>query len=97
MRLAVVGAGGRMGQTILRLARADASIELVGASEAPDSPDVGRDVGEMSRMGTWGVALSGTVEDALLGAEVCIDFSSPRATAAVARACSRARVALVSG
>jgi 4-hydroxy-tetrahydrodipicolinate reductase len=97
MKLAVVGAGGRMGQAILRLAREDGSIELVGASDAPGSPDVGRDVGEVSRLGVWGVALSGSVEDALLGAEVCIDFSSPRATASVARACARARVALVSG
>jgi len=97
MKLAVVGAGGRMGQAILRLAREDGTIELVGASDAPGSPDVGRDVGEVSRLGVWGVALSGSTEDALLGAEVCIDFSSPRATASVARACARAGVALVSG
>jgi 4-hydroxy-tetrahydrodipicolinate reductase len=97
MKLAVVGAGGRMGQAILRLAREDGSIELVGASDAPGSPDVGRDVGEVSRLGVWGVVLSGSTEDALLGAEVCIDFSSPRATASVAQACARAGVALVSG
>jgi 4-hydroxy-tetrahydrodipicolinate reductase len=97
MKLALVGAAGRMGQAILRLVREDTAIELVGACDAPGSPRVGRDVGEVAQLGTWGVALSSGVEDALLGAEVCIDFSSPRGAAAVARACARARVALVSG
>lgn len=97
MRLAVVGAGGRMGQAVLRLSREDAGVELVGACDSPGSPMIGRDVGELAQLGTWGVALSATVDDAVLGAEVCIDFSSPRGTTAVARACARAGVALVSG
>lgn len=97
MKLAVVGAGGRMGQAILRLAREDQSIELVGACGSPSSPNVGRDVGELIGGGSWGVALSPDVSAALLGADVCIDFSSPRVTVAVARACAQARVSLVSG
>jgi dihydrodipicolinate reductase len=35
MKLALVGAAGRMGQAILRLVREDTAIELVGACDAP--------------------------------------------------------------
>lgn len=97
MKLALVGACGRMGATILRLARAAGDIELVGAYDGPASPHVGRDVGEAAQIGTIGVAISADLPSALLGAEVCIDFSSPKATVEVARACAREQVALVSG
>lgn len=97
MKLALAGATGRMGQTILRLVREDPTIELVGVCDAPNSPQIGQDIGEISHLGAWGVALSATVDDAILGADVCIDFSSPRGAASAASSCARASVALMSG
>jgi 4-hydroxy-tetrahydrodipicolinate reductase len=97
LKLAVVGATGRMGAAILRLIHGVKDIELVGASDAPNSPFIGLDVGEASRVGSFGVALSADVGSALLGAEVCIDFSTPAAFPAVAKAIARSGVALVCG
>lgn len=97
MKLALVGAGGRMGLSVLRLAHAAGDVRLVGAADGPSSPLVGRDVGEIAGLGNFGVAVGADVGSALLGAEVCIDFSSPRACAELCREAAREGVALVSG
>jgi 4-hydroxy-tetrahydrodipicolinate reductase len=97
VKLAIVGAGGRMGMAILRLARAAGDIQLVGAYDGPASPHVGRDAGEVAQLGTVGVAISPDIGSALLGADVCIDFSTPQGTLEVARAAAREKVAWVCG
>ena len=97
MKLAIVGAAGRMGTTIVRLARAAGDIHIVGACDAPGSPNVGRDIGEIAMAGTVGVAVSADVASALLGADVCIDFSSPAVFPQVATEIARAKIAWVCG
>ena len=97
MKLAIVGAAGRMGTTVLRLARAAGDIQIVGACDAPASPHVGRDAGELAQLGTIGVAISADVPSALLGADVCIDFSGAQAVSSVARAVAHEKVAWVCG
>jgi 4-hydroxy-tetrahydrodipicolinate reductase len=97
MKIAVVGALGRMGRAVLRLVRESPDLELVGASDAPGSPLVGQDIGDLAQLGTWGVALSPDVDAALLGAEVCVDFSLVAGTLAVAQAAAQQNVAWVCG
>jgi len=53
MRAAVVGASGRMGRAVVRLARAD-GMEVVCAVGAAD---VGRDAGELAGIGPVGVCV----------------------------------------
>jgi 4-hydroxy-tetrahydrodipicolinate reductase len=99
MKIALIGATGRMGQSIVRLIQAAPSRRdvLVGAVAAPDVPEQGRDVGDVAGVGSLGVAVGPDIAAGLLGAEVAIDFSSPRVVPMLARACARAQVALVSG
>src|SRR5579859_5964878 len=94
MRLAVIGASGRMGRAVVRLAQAQGS-EIVCAI---GTTDVGRDAGELAGIGPIGTC----VTDGLAGleharAEVAIDFSSPGATLALAPIAAAARTAIVSG
>jgi 4-hydroxy-tetrahydrodipicolinate reductase len=96
MKLAVFGAGGRMGHTVIRLAAA-ANVELVGAVDAPSSPWIGKDAGEVAGAGNLGVAIGEDIVSALLGADVVIDFSTASAFDAIARAAMLKGVALVSG
>lgn len=96
MKLAICGAGGRMGRAVARLA-AGAGATLVGAADAPGAATIGRDVGELCGSGTVGVAVSGDIGAALLGADVVVDFSSPKALPALLAAAVRSRVAVVSG
>lgn len=97
LAIAVSGAAGRMGQAVVRLAAADPGLRIVGAIDQQGSPALGRDVGDVAGAGTLGVAISGDVASALLGAEVLVDFSVVDAVPALARQAARAKVALVSG
>jgi 4-hydroxy-tetrahydrodipicolinate reductase len=96
MNLAVFGAGGRMGQTVVRLA-AEGGVKLVGAVDAPSSPLLGKDAGDVAGAGHLGVAISADVASSLLGAEVLIDFSTAAAFDGMLRAAMHSGVAVVSG
>jgi 4-hydroxy-tetrahydrodipicolinate reductase len=97
MKLALHGATGRMGLTIARLALEAGDIQIVGAATHPEDPSVGRDLGELAGKGSLGVAVGTSLADALLGADVVIDFSLPPALGAVLHAVTRAKVPVVIG
>jgi 4-hydroxy-tetrahydrodipicolinate reductase len=78
IKVAVHGAAGRMGRTIVQLVHEAADLTLCAAIDAEGSPLLGRDAGELAGLPALGVGLSS--ELALLdGADVVIDFSLPRA------------------
>src|SRR5579859_1905709 len=94
MRLAVVGASGRMGRAVVRLA-VEQGMTIAGARGATE---VGRDVGELAGVGALGVRVEREVRAlAGAGAEVAIDFSAPAATAELAAVLAASGVAIVSG
>lgn len=97
MKLAISGATGRMGLSIIRLARASSDIQLVGGSCGPDDPNAGRDLGELSGGSALGVVASPDVGSALLGADVVIDFSVAGVVQELAARAAREKVAVVSG
>lgn len=96
MRLAIFGAGGRMGRTIARLA-SDEGVRIVGAVDAPASAAIGRDIGDLAGIGHAGVEVSEDLGSALLGADVLIDFTIAAAFDNMLRQAMKARVAVVSG
>ena len=89
-RVAVVGAGGRMGGHVLRALEESGDLTIGAALEHAGHPDLGKEVAA-------GVALSADVDAALDHCEVAIDFSMPEATLAVARAAAPRETALVIG
>ena len=96
MKIAIHGASGRMGQCIVRLAAGEGA-SIVGAIEAPGSPALGRDVGELAGAGNVGVEITSDTAAGLLGADVVIDFSRADALPSLLQHATRARVAIVSG
>jgi 4-hydroxy-tetrahydrodipicolinate reductase len=96
MKIAVHGASGRMGQSVIRLAAAEGAT-LVGAAVSPRSQVLGRDAGEVAGAGVAGVELTADVAAALLGADVVVDFSTAAALPHLLQLAARARVAVVSG
>jgi 4-hydroxy-tetrahydrodipicolinate reductase len=96
VRLAIAGAGGRMGQALIEAALADPDLALVGALDVAGSPALGRDVGERLGRAT-GVVIGGDVAKALQGVDVLIDFTRPEGTVAHVAACEAAGVAAVVG
>lgn len=94
LRVGVVGASGRMGRAVVRLA-AQGGMKVVFASS---TQEVGRDAGELAGVGALGVAIAKDLAGlAAARPDVVVDFSAPAALAAVSEACAAAGVALVSG
>lgn len=76
-KIVLVGAGGRMGRTLGRCIESGAvpGLQLVGAVDLWDCPDLGREVG-----GT-GVSITSDLAKVAPGADVLIDFSGASGTA----------------
>jgi 4-hydroxy-tetrahydrodipicolinate reductase len=96
LRIAVAGAGGRMGQALVEAVLAAPDLALAAALDVPGSAALGQDAGE--RIGRRaGVAVKDDVDGALAVSDVLIDFTRPEGTIGHAAACARHGVALVAG
>lgn len=90
--LGVNGAGGRMGQRIVALAHADPKLAVSAALEAPGSPHLGKDAGELAGIGKIGVPITASLGDRV---DVMIDFSMPAGAVSAARLCAERQIPLV--
>jgi len=77
LRVAIAGAGGRMGGANVRAVAATPGLVLHSAFDRPDSPAIGRDAGELAGAGTLNVAIGSDAGAALAGADIIIDFTAP--------------------
>ncbi len=96
VRVAIAGAGGRMGRALLEAATSTPGVALACALEAAGSPLAGRDAGELCPAAK-GVAVTTDVAAALSAADVLIDFTRPEGTMAHLAACAKAGRKLVIG
>ncbi len=76
----VAGAAGRMGKTIVQLISQHPEIEVVAAFEAPDSPYVGKDLGELIGVQKTGIVIEDSLEKVIEKGEVIIDFTFHKAS-----------------
>lgn len=96
MKIAVMGAGGRMGRELVRAVHA-ANATLSGATEVAGSPLLGTDAGDLAGVGTLGVRLSQDYSAVIAGADAILDFTSPKATAGFAEIAAQHGVVHVIG
>ena len=80
IRIAVMGAAGRMGKALIQAVTEAEGMELGAATERPDSTLVGADAGELAGVGKLGVAISHSLTKVVDKFDVLIDFTSPDAT-----------------
>ncbi|OBY05708.1 4-hydroxy-tetrahydrodipicolinate reductase [Rhizobium leguminosarum bv. trifolii] len=97
MKLVVVGAAGRMGQTLIRLIHSIDGVTLHAAVERAGSPFVGKDAGEIAGLGPRGVIIGDDPLNAFLDAEGVLDFTSPAATVEFSGLAAQARIVHVVG
>jgi len=97
MKLVVVGAGGRMGQTLIRVIQETDGAMLHAAIEREGSPFIGKDAGELAGVGTIGVPVTADPLQAFVDAEGVLDFTSPAATVEFAGLAAQARIVHVIG
>ena len=95
LNLAIAGAAGRMGRTLILAARSDARFNVVGGTDRAGSALVGTDLSLLNGKVPSGHIISDTVDAACAQADVWIDFTSPNATLAALSALKPAQVKAV--
>lgn len=92
----VAGASGRMGQMLVEAVLASPEMHLVGALDHVSSAALGQDAGAFAGR-TTGVTIQSDVAQALVGAQVLIDFTRPEGTMAHVAVAAAAGVSVVIG
>jgi 4-hydroxy-tetrahydrodipicolinate reductase len=89
MKIGIVGAAGRMGQTLIKACLDTDSVELAAAIERQDSPAVGKDAGEVAGLPRCGLRVGADLSAAIDLVDALIDFTRPEATLANLELCRR--------
>jgi 4-hydroxy-tetrahydrodipicolinate reductase len=97
LKIAVLGAAGRMGRAILSCAQEVDDVRVTGAVTEPRDALLGRDAGELIGARPLNVPLTDDCKHAVHGAQVAIDFTTAATTEANVRACVDGGIALVIG
>ncbi|MFN0219826.1 MAG: 4-hydroxy-tetrahydrodipicolinate reductase [Hyphomicrobium sp.] len=85
MKIAVMGAAGRMGRELIRAVAATQGCQVSGGSEIAGSPSIGVDVGVLAGLEPIGAVVSSDAATVIADADAILDFTSPKATAVFAR------------
>jgi 4-hydroxy-tetrahydrodipicolinate reductase len=89
MKLAVAGAGGRMGRSLIEAIEADGALTLAAALDAPGTAAIGQPAGD--------VRIGADVDAAVKACDVLIDFTRPEGTLRHLEACVKHGCAMVIG
>jgi len=80
MRVAIIGASGRMGKNLIDAVTQTEGLNVSAAIERPDSSLLGADAGELAGVGKLGVQVVGAIEEVVDDFDVLIDFTTPATT-----------------
>lgn len=80
IRIAVVGAAGRMGKTLIQAVCDTDGLRLGAATERSGSSLIGSDAGELAGVGSLGVEVVDALEKVVADFDVVIDFTVPAVT-----------------
>ncbi len=97
IRIAVAGAGGRMGRTLVQAVSEADGLVLGAATERAGSSLLGADAGELAGVGRLDVSVVSDLAECLDAFDVLIDFTSPAATLAHLEICRAAGKGMVIG
>jgi len=89
MKLLVMGAGGRMGQSLVRAIDDTKGVTLSSAIERSGAPSLSQDSGVLAGIGANNVKIHDDIEQAISNADGVLDFTAPAATVNTARLCAQ--------
>ena len=92
--IAINGAGGRMGQRLVALAKEDPALQVVAAIDATSAPAQGRDAGELAGIGSIGVRIASELPLSIKP-DCAIDFSAPEGTMSILPVCVARQIPIV--
>ncbi|MBE9485686.1 MAG: 4-hydroxy-tetrahydrodipicolinate reductase [Chloroflexi bacterium] len=97
MKVAIVGAAGRMGSRLIHAVLEAEELELTGATERPGHPQIGMDAGLVAGAGELGILISDDLAATMVNADVLIDFTFPDVTLKNLHVCAELGKRVVSG
>ena len=97
VRVAIVGAGGRMGRQLIQAAQQQGGIQLGAAIEREGSSLIGTDAGELAGIGKLGISIVDSLDQVVNDFDVVIDFTRPEGTLHYLAFCKANQKAMVIG
>jgi 4-hydroxy-tetrahydrodipicolinate reductase len=97
LRIAVMGAAGRMGRTLVATIHAQPGAAVAGGTEHDASDALGRDVGELAGVGVLGIQVSKDTAAVINSVDAIVDFTSPSASVNFAQMAANAGIIHVMG
>lgn len=97
VKIAILGAAGRMGRALVNAIALQADAQLVAALDRENAPESGLDAGSLAGLPALGVFISSDIDEALARADVLIDFTRPEGTLAAIAACRKAGKPIIIG
>ncbi len=97
MKIAVMGAAGRMGRELIRAIADDAGCSISGATETAGSPVLGKDIGELAGLEPIGLAVTSDAAAVIAASDAIVDFTVPKASIEFARLAANSGTAAIIG
>lgn len=97
MKLAIMGAAGRMGRELTRIVHDMEGCTIAGAVETPGSIAVGQDVGLLAGLGKVGTLITDDPLEVISKVDGILDFTVPKASVELAGLTANARIVHVIG
>jgi len=97
LRMAIVGAGGRMGRQLIQAVCEADGVVLGAAIQRKGSSLVGTDAGELAGVGRLNIKVSDSLDEVVNDFDILIDFTRPEATQAYLDFCVKHHKGIVIG
>src|SRR5262245_23594011 len=91
MKVAVMGAAGRIGRELVRAVHANEACTLIGAAAPEGSLALGQDAGLLAGLGKLGVVITDDAPELFAKADAVLDFTTPAASVDFAALAANAR------
>jgi 4-hydroxy-tetrahydrodipicolinate reductase len=97
IKIAITGAGGRMGKALIEAVAQTKGLKLSAAIERPDSTLIGVDSGELAGLGRNNITVVASLQEVIDQFDILIDFSTPVSTSANIELCAQQGKKIVVG
>jgi 4-hydroxy-tetrahydrodipicolinate reductase len=96
LKIVIAGCSGRMGHALLESVFADSELQLHGALDRTNNPQIGRNAGELFAKNV-AINITDNADEALRDADILVDFTRPEASMQYLAACEKHQVKMVIG
>jgi 4-hydroxy-tetrahydrodipicolinate reductase len=97
MKIAIMGAAGRMGRELVKAVHATPGCVVAGGTEPAGSSALGQDLGLLAGIGNLGMKITDVPAELIARVDAILDFTTPRASVEFASLAANSRIVHVLG